>query len=315
VTRLLVKPEALFKAIDSLMAGQDARTIAHVHARLARVIEDAGPDAFAALNRRLAAAGTGWDYYPFDPLARHIHQALSDLFLDGTSTLTGVEHAHAVAGQPVAIVANHLSYADANLLDVMLSRAGGKSLADRLTAMAGPKVYSSLQRRFSSLCFGTIKTPQSSGRSSGDAVMNARDVARTARRVIEIANDRLRAGDALLLFPEGTRSRTRGMQQTLTAVSRYFDFPGLRLLPVGITGTEAFYPVGDETVHRVRATVSIGPPIDAHALLERSGDRRLTMDVVGLAIAAQLPTEYRGVYGDDAPGLDEARKVVSARVS
>jgi 1-acyl-sn-glycerol-3-phosphate acyltransferase len=300
----------LFKAVDSLLAGQDARTLERVHARLAQVIDEAGPDAFTALNRRLAAAGAGWDYYPSDPLARRIHHVLSDLLLDSGSSLTGTDHARAITGRPVAIVANHLSYSDANLLDVMLSRFGGEGLADRLTAMAGPKVYSSLQRRFSSLCFGTIKTPQSSGRSSGDAVMNARDVARTARRVIEIANDRLRAGDALLLFPEGTRSRTRGMQQTLTAVYRYFDLPDLVLLPVGITGTEAFYPIGDETVHRVRAGVSIGAPIDARALSGRTGgDRRVTMDVLGLAIAAELPADYRGAYADDAQGLEEARSL------
>jgi 1-acyl-sn-glycerol-3-phosphate acyltransferase len=306
--RLLVKPETLFNAVDGLLAGQDARTLQHVHARLTRVIDEAGPDAFTSLNRRLVAAGAGWDYYPPDPLARRIHHVLADLVLDDASVVSGIEHVHAVAGRPVAIVANHLSYSDANMLDVMLCRSGGASLADRLTAMAGPKVYSSIQRRFSSLCFGTIKTPQSSGLSSEEAVMNARDVARTARRVIEIANDRLREGDALLLFPEGSRSRTTGMQQTLTAVSRYFDAPDLQLLPVGITGTETFYPIGSETVQRVRAVVSVGAPIEAHVLVERAnGDRRLAMDAIGLAIAAQLPVDYRGVYGDDAPDLDEAR--------
>jgi len=311
MARLLVKPETLFSAVDGLMAGQDARVLEHVHARLSRVIEEAGPEAFTALNKRLVAAGAGWEYFPPDPLARRIHHVLADLVLDSSSMFSGIEHVHAVDRRPVAIVANHLSYSDANMLDVMLSRAGGAKLADRLTAMAGPKVYSSVQRRFSSLCFGTIKTPQSSGRSSEDAVMNARDVARAARRVIEIANERLREGDALLLFPEGTRSRTKGMQQTLTAVSRYFDSPDLVLLPVGITGTETFYPIGAESVTRVRAGVSVGAPIEARVLVERTkGDRRLMMDVVGLAVAAQLPADYRGEYGNEASGLNEARQVL-----
>ena len=39
---------------------------------------------------------------------------------------------------------------------------------DRLTVVAGPKVYSSLRRRFSSLCFGTIKTAQSNTISTED---------------------------------------------------------------------------------------------------------------------------------------------------
>jgi len=40
------------------------------------------------------------------------------------------------------------------------------------------------------------------------------------------------------------------------------------------------------------------------------GNRRLMMDAVGVAIAALLPEEYRGVYGDDVAGLDEAREIV-----
>ncbi len=33
------------------------------------------------------------------------------------------------------------------------------------------------------------------------------------------------------------------------------------------------------------------------------------MDVVGVAIAALLPEEYRGAYADHMPGLDEARAI------
>jgi hypothetical protein len=33
------------------------------------------------------------------------------------------------------------------------------------------------------------------------------------------------------------------------------------------------------------------------------------MDVIGLAIAALLPEDYRGAYGDGVEGLDEARLI------
>ena len=39
-------------------------------------------------------------------------------------------------------------------------------------------------------------------------------------------------------------------------------------------------------------------------------DRRVMMDVVGLAIAEALPENYRGVYGNTAPDLDEARRLL-----
>src|SRR5262245_54200201 len=120
--RLLVKPETIFKAVESLLANQDAQTLDSVQTRLSQLIEQAGPDAFGDLNRRLVAAGAGWDYYPPDPLARRIHHVLSHLLLDSASALSGIEHANALDGRPVAIIANHLSYADANMVDVMLSR-------------------------------------------------------------------------------------------------------------------------------------------------------------------------------------------------
>ena len=307
-TAPLIGRDPLIAAITTFLSGQDARTLAAIRVALERELDAAGPDALVRLGERLANAGADWDFYPADPLARRIHHVLADRLLEPDSALFGVEHLAAVAGKPVVIFANHLSYSDANLLEVLLHRAGGAALVDRLTVVAGPKVYSSLKRRFSSLCFGTIKTPQSSGLSTEDAVMNAREVARAARRSIDIAHERLRLGDALLVFAEGTRSRTSGLQQMLTGVTRYLDCPGTCVLPVGITGTEALFPIGDDTLHPVKAVTRVGRPIPASALRERTGrDRRLLMDVVGLAIAELLPPEYRGAYADDAADLDDAR--------
>ncbi len=171
-------------------------------------------------------------------------------------------------------------------------------------------MFTSRQRRFSSLCFGTVKVPQSTEVSSEEARLSAREVARAARRAIDVARARLGAGDALLLFGEGTRSRTGGMQPMLAAVARYLDVPGTWVLPVGLTGPETLFPVDDATIRPAAIEMRLGCPFRADALLARAdGDRRLVMDAIGFAVAELLPAQYRGVYGcgDQFP---EARDVL-----
>jgi len=310
-----VRRDVLISKIATFLTGQDRQALEDIRVAVGREIDDAGPDALAALGRRLTSPTAGWDYYPSDGLARRIHHVIADRLMPGGSGLHGAEHAAAVVGQPVVIFANHLSYSDANVLEILLQRGGAGELAGRLTAMAGPKVYLDRTRRFSSLCYGTIKTPQSSTRSSEDAVMSARDVARAARRVITLAHERIAAGGVLLVFAEGARSRTAAMQEMLAAAARYLDVPGTQILPVGLTGTEAMFPVGDDTLYLVPIVARIGAPIDVALLRERTGgDRRHLMDVIGLAIARLLPPAYRGVYGAVTAALEPANDVLESLV-
>jgi 1-acyl-sn-glycerol-3-phosphate acyltransferase len=289
--------EPLVNAISTFLAHVQTPGLPDIRVTLERTIDEAGPEGLDSLARRLAQAGTDWSYFPHDPLARQIHHVLAAPVLQHAPVVSGAEHLAAAAGQPLVILANHLSYSDANAIEVLLQTAGQGALADRLTVIAGPKVYSNVSRRFSSLCFGTIKIPQSSSRSSGEAVMNAREVARGARRSIEIARARLELGEALLIFPEGSRSRTGAMQPLLAGVVRYLDTPGVRVLPMGLTGTERLFPIGEGSLNPVPLTLRIGTSIDVASLrAECAGNRQSMMDTLGRAIAAVLPAPYRGVY-------------------
>lgn len=135
-------------------------------------------------------------------------------------------------------------------------------------------------------------------------------MARAARRSIEVARERLRAGDALLLFGEGTRSRTGAMQPMLAGVARYLDVAGTWVLPVGLAGSEGLFPVGDPTLRPACVVMRVGRAFRADTLLARAaGDRRAVMDAIGLAVAEVLPPACRGVYGDDSQ-FPQARKIL-----
>jgi 1-acyl-sn-glycerol-3-phosphate acyltransferase len=302
---------ALVDAVVAFLAARDLLTVDDVRHELDQEVDRAGPDALVALTARLAA-DDGWSYYPPDPLARRIHERLADRILAPDSNVTGAAPLNALAGAPVIVFANHLSYADANVIDILLRRAGAAGLADRLTALAGPKVFTSRERRFSSLCFGTVKVPQSAEVSSGEAVLHARDVARAARQSIDTALGRLRAGDALLLFGEGTRSRTAALQPMLAGVARYLDVPGTWIVPAGLVGSERLFPMDGARLQPTRVDLHVGRPIAADALLVQARrDRRMVMDAIGLSIARLLPAAYRGVYGADGDHLD-ARRLLEA---
>lgn len=307
--------DTLVAAILDFVAVTDLLSLADIRAALEREIDEAGPEALLALQARLTT-DAGWAYYPRDPLAQRIHHLLADRLLQDDSRLFGLEHLAGIVTGPIAMFANHLSYADANLVEILLQRSGGAPLANRLTAIAGPKVFTSRQRRFSSLCFGTVKVPQSADVSTGEAIMSAREVARAARSSIDAARARLAAGDALLVFAEGTRSRTAAMQPMLAGVARYLDVPDTWIAPAGLTGSEALFPVGHDGLTPARIVVRLGHLICADALLACAGrDRRVVMDAVGLAIAELVPPEYRGVYAetgrfpDAMRALDESRQV------
>ena len=132
--------EQLVTAILDFLAPQETSARAETQRSLEKTIDAAGADALPALRERLLA-DAGWDYYPPDPLARRIHHLLAGRFLHADSALQGDIHLAPLVRGRTVLLANHLSYADANVIEVLLRRAGADTMANRMTAIAGPKVF------------------------------------------------------------------------------------------------------------------------------------------------------------------------------
>jgi 1-acyl-sn-glycerol-3-phosphate acyltransferase len=118
-----------------------------------------------------------------------------------------------------------------------------------------------------------------------------------ARQTLATAKMRLAAGDALLIFPEGTRSRSGGMHQFLAGVSRYFEDDSVLIVPIGLTGTEHMFAIGEQKLGSAKISMTIGEPIAVASIRTETGhDRRAFVDSIGRNVAALLPPEYRGFY-------------------
>ena len=82
------------------------------------------------------------------------------------------------------------------------------------------------------------------------------------REALKAAQGLLEAGEAIIVFPEGTR-------QTGNRVGEAYDGPaflaartGAKVVPVGIAGTEAAMPPGAKLPRRSKVAIVVGEPID-----------------------------------------------------
>jgi 1-acyl-sn-glycerol-3-phosphate acyltransferase len=126
------------------------------------------------------------------------------------------------------------------------------------------------------------------------------------RAALKWSFDLLKAGHALIIYPEGTRVESGVLASPEPGAGFLAQKAGCPVLPVGLTGTRECLPKGARWPRRTRVTITFGKPF--LVLQKRADGTRVSheeaSDAIMLAIAELLPPEQRGLFSD----LDSYRK-------
>lgn len=117
----------------------------------------------------------------------------------------------------------------------------------------------------------------------------------------------MEAGNAMVIAPEGTRSRTGALIEGKPGAAYLAARSGFPVVPVAITGTEDRVILGNlKRFRKSRITLTGGQPFTLPPLPRENRDQALqaATDEIMCRIAALLPERYRGVYAEH-PRLKE----------
>jgi 1-acyl-sn-glycerol-3-phosphate acyltransferase len=207
-----------------------------------------------------------WVYYFGRGLIRFL------VFFFGTWKVKGKENIPQEG--PLLIVSNHIYIADPPMLAASISR--------KSVFMAKEDLWHNRWSRFWVQNFGAFPVK----RDGFDRV------------AIRRAEYWLQQGRAVIMFPEGGRSKNAQLKQALPGAAVIAAHMNVPILPVGITGSEKLKNLWWSFLHHPTITINIGkpfnlPPAEGKSTREQ---RQQMIDYIMRKVSELLPPEYRGVY-------------------
>ena len=177
-------------------------------------------------------------------------------------------------GGPFIIAANHASHLDAGAMIAAVSAAAGVKEAQKLHVLGARDYF--FNTPFKSWLFSTL--------------LNLVPVEReeTSLAGIRMVKSILSAGESVLIFPEGTRSRTGQIQEFKPGVGLIALELCVPVVPAFIGGTYEALPAGKFFPQRQKVKVFFGPVIRVEA--DRSQGTRTVADERYRLIATEVRT-------------------------
>ncbi|NMM65293.1 1-acyl-sn-glycerol-3-phosphate acyltransferase [Clostridium sp. P21] len=198
----------------------------------------------------------------------------ADLQVNGLENLKTVK-------RPILFICNHLSNSDALVINNVLKE-------EDITFVAGIKLS---KNPLTNLGINITKViPIKPNTADKDSIS----------KIVKT----LKAGNNVLIFPEGTRSRTSSMIKAKRGVFLVQKLSKASIVPLGIHGTDKLLPInkedmGLEKFNYAKVTLSIGKQIEVPKKDENEDKHTYEERVVNFMmekIAELLPESYRGVY-------------------
>jgi len=192
----------------------------------------------------------------------------------------GLENLSCDYKRPYLFVCNHLSNSDALVLNKVLEK-------ENIIFVAGKKLESNSLTNLGFRIIGSIPiSPNSPDKAAIKKVIGA-----------------VKEGNSILIFPEGTRSRTAKMLEGKKGILLLAKLTNAPIVPIGIWGTEKFMPIekdmGKEAFYDADININIG---EVFNLPKKSDDETKgnweanCLNHIMMRIAELLPKEYRGFY-------------------